>query len=244
MIDRSFVEKLEELTAPHIINEAEGKFSDKELIRISAPRVATTKISSLDSLISIIKDEYKDYSKLIVRVDDEALVSVMTNINAESREREYPYMVEAKIPVPIYTKFNNYHPVYNEVEEVIIALNSNFLDTPDRQYVLRVISNLVETTEVTTNDDGLTQRATVKTGVQTLEKETIRPIVSLKPYRTFSEVEQPESKFIFRIKKGGEVALIEADGGVWKNEARKNISSYLEEGLKDLIKENKVLVIR
>lgn len=244
MIDRSFVKKLEELTAPHIINESEGKFTDKKLIRISAPRVESTKISSLDSLISIIKDECNDYSKLIVRVDNEALVSVMTNINAESREREYPYRVEAEIPTAIYTKSNEYNLSYLEIEKVIIALNANFQDTPDRQYVIRVISNLVETTEVTTNDDGLTQRATVKSGVQTLEKETIRPIVSLKPYRTFSEVEQPESKFIFRIKKGGEVALIEADGGVWKNEARKNIASYLEEGLKDLIKENKVLVIR
>ena len=61
--------------------------------------------------------------------------------------------------------------------------------------------------------------------------------VRLKPYRTFLEVEQPESEFIFRMKDchgGIGCAFFEADGGAWKIEATQNIKAYLQEELKDL----------
>lgn len=57
--------------------------------------------------------------------------------------------------------------------------------------------------------------------------------VILRPYRTFLEVEQPESKFIFRIKEGRDgtpmFKLIEADGGLWKYEAVASIKAFLKE---------------
>ena len=42
--------------------------------------------------------------------------------------------------------------------------------------------------------------------------------VTLRPFRTFIEVEQPESKFIFRMREGGRCAIFEADGahGSWR----------------------------
>ena len=55
--------------------------------------------------------------------------------------------------------------------------------------------------------------------------------VSLRPYRTFSEVEQPESNYVFRIKdsdKGPAFKLVEADGGLWKNATMRKIKEYLE----------------
>ena len=63
--------------------------------------------------------------------------------------------------------------------------------------------------------------------------------VTLAPYRTFLEVEQPASKFIFRIKEGGQLALFEADGGAWQHEAILNIKNYLIEQLKD----NNVIIL-
>lgn len=65
--------------------------------------------------------------------------------------------------------------------------------------------------------------------------------VTLRPYRTFLEVEQPESKFIFRIREGSDgqpmFKLVEADGGLWKYEAVDAIKKYLTENLpKELLK--------
>lgn len=56
-------------------------------------------------------------------------------------------------------------------------------------------------------------------------------------------IEQVESKFLFRVNKNGTVCLREADGGQWKYEVQKRIVAYLEEYLKDLIEENKVVVV-
>lgn len=57
------------------------------------------------------------------------------------------------------------------------------------------------------------------------------------PFRTFIEIEQPESEFLLRAKKGYEgieFALFEADGGAWKKEAIDNIAAYLKENLKEI----------
>ena len=55
--------------------------------------------------------------------------------------------------------------------------------------------------------------------------------VILAPYRTFLEVEQPESSFIFRMRdsdRGGvSCALFEADGGAWRNEAMSDVAAYI-----------------
>ena len=55
--------------------------------------------------------------------------------------------------------------------------------------------------------------------------------VRLRPYRTFGEIEQPESAYVFRIKdseRGPAFKLVEADGGLWKNDAMKRIKEYME----------------
>ena len=57
----------------------------------------------------------------------------------------------------------------------------------------------------------------------------------LRPYRTFVEVMQPASSFIFRLEQGREqtvnAAIIEADGGAWKLDAVSNIIVYLAKEL-------------
>lgn len=79
-------------------------------------------------------------------------------------------------------------------------------------------------------DDGVSQKATVKRGVASREEKKVPSPCILRPYRTFHEVEQPASTFIFRMKSGSngpECALFEADGGAWKNQAMNNIRDYL-----------------
>lgn len=73
---------------------------------------------------------------------------------------------------------------------------------------------------------------------------TVKPRVTLRPFRTFLEVEQPESVFILRLNSNGEINLISADGGAWKLEAVRNIAGYFEEHLKDLVESGRVVVLR
>ena len=75
---------------------------------------------------------------------------------------------------------------------------------------------------------------TIKTGIASVGEAEVPNPVTLAPYRTFPEIEQVESKFIFRMKEGPLAAIFEADGGAWKNEAMKRIKEYLVENLKEL----------
>lgn len=66
-----------------------------------------------------------------------------------------------------------------------------------------------------------------------LESSKTEPMIKLSPYRTFREIEQPESLFLLRMKRerGGVpyVALFEADGGQWKHDAITKIKMYFKE---------------
>ncbi|VTS32597.1 phage protein [Streptococcus pseudoporcinus] len=75
--------------------------------------------------------------------------------------------------------------------------------------------------------------ATIKQGVASLVKAKAPNPVTLRPYRTFAEVEQPASQFIFRINQRAEMALFEADGGKWRLDAINNIANFLKEELAD-----------
>lgn len=65
----------------------------------------------------------------------------------------------------------------------------------------------------------------------------------LRPYRTFLAVEQPASLFILRMREGGQCALFEADGGLWRETARQNIRNYFEYELEKMVSEHKVVIL-
>ena len=60
--------------------------------------------------------------------------------------------------------------------------------------------------------------------------------VTLQPFRTFLEVQQPNGDFIFRVRheegKGNLCALFEADAGMWKLAAMDSIKSWLTNALR------------
>ena len=68
----------------------------------------------------------------------------------------------------------------------------------------------------------LAKQRLLKTGVANLAKAKAPNPVMLRPYRTFAEVEQPASQFVFRIDKNAEMALFSADGGKWHLNAIKS----------------------
>lgn len=88
-----------------------------------------------------------------------------------------------------------------------------------------------------TADDGMSQRITIKDGVSAVTDAIVKNPFLLTPKRTFEEIAQPVSPFVFRVRKGSsgpELALFEADGGAWKNEAVAKIGEWLKEKLSDL----------
>lgn len=85
--------------------------------------------------------------------------------------------------------------------------------------------------------------ATVRTGAKTVAEGEVPSPAVLRPFRTFLEVEQPESQCVFRINERGSCALFEADGGLWKYHAKESIHEYLKTELKELIEQEKITII-
>ena len=108
-------------------------------------------------------------------------------------------------------------------------------------------SNIVNNQQQEYSDDGITQQAVIKTGITTKQAALVPNPVHLVPYRTFLEVEQPASDFVFHISegRGGEPVfkLVAADGGLWKAEAVDNIKKYLEDALDGIENREQITII-
>ena len=160
----------------------------------------------------------------------------------EERDREELFTATALLPQFEYGR------EYSQ-EGFLISLQSCFQSgkTDDREAVAILASNIVNAQSQTFSDDGITQQAVIKTGITTKEQALVPNPVHLTPYRTFLEVDQPESDFIFRISegRGGEPVfkLVAADGGLWKSQAVGNVKKYLEDELADIENREQITII-
>ena len=118
----------------------------------------------------------------------------------------------------------------------MISLQSNFQTNEDLELVMKVAGNIEKKNDQSYSDNGTTQVATMQVGVASKADVIVPNPVTLVPFRTFQEVPQPSSKFVFRMgdKEVPAFKIVEAEGGIWKNEAIQNIKNYLESALGDM----------
>lgn len=205
-------------------------YSDKPLHRLQKhiPMVdKAIEMCTLTSLVDYIKGNIDSMSdKMIIQVVDPETVVLFSQLN-EERYREKMVVVKARIPD---FRFDT----YMDQENYCINLQSKFIDDPDtdRALILKFAGTMEAGTIAEYGDDGVTQKATVKTGIASKGEAIVPNPVKLRPYRTFLEVEQPASEFIFRVKQnkydGISCAIFEADGGAWKIAATSSIKDYLQ----------------
>ena len=220
------------LSEANILTISGDTYTDKQVHRIDNNlRAAAIEMNTLSSLVDYAKafaDEMSD--QMLVQVVSPTEVKLISCLDAD-RKRECLVNVSAMIPEFAYGR-------YMDHESFIIALQSKFIDNDDRALLLRFAGTAKDESVAQYGDDGVTQTATVKTGITSVEKAIVPNPVILRPYRTFVEVEQPDSAFVFRMRqsegRGVECAIFEADGGAWKNEAMRNIKSYLALSLEGL----------
>ena len=212
------------------IKEIDGnKYSPVGLNRVySDPRPEALNIRSLSGIVKYLKDNKDKYSldDLTIVVIDHKSVNVVTSVHGESNERHVILRASLEdIKSFPYERFL-------EHEDFLIKMRSLFANNDDRNNLIMFASKVSNDTSFKTEDDGISQVVEVKRGISgALTDEKPAPsIVKLKPFRTFSECEQPESEFLFRMKddRGVVCTLLEADGGFWKQEARIKIKEYLE----------------
>lgn len=209
-------------------------YADRVLHRIPEElKAETLQINTLSGLVEYIKHNIHELcgEHMLVVVSDPCHVSLYSQLNAD-RARECLIEVRAQVP---HIEFNTW---IHSSEEFNIMLQSQFSKTEDRDLLLRFAGNIKAGSVTEYGDDGVTQKAVVKTGVTNLSEAIVPNPVTLRPFRTFPEVKQPESDFIFRIKNVSDdlvaCALYEADGGAWKLNAIDSIKRYLDNKLREI----------
>ncbi len=220
------------MRAPEVLEINGETYSDKRLERICHnPKAKAIELTTLTSLVEYIKAKIDTMDdKMIVHVSSPECVRLYSMLDL-NRVREYMVEVHAQVPEFRYGR-------YMDHENFLIALQSKFIPNDDRELLLRFTGTVENGTVAQYGDDGVTQKATIKTGIASKGEAVVPNPVRLRPFRTFIEVEQPESAFVFRMRQdsddGVECAIFEADGGAWKNAAMKNIKEYLQFELSDL----------
>jgi hypothetical protein len=119
-----------------------------------------------------------------------------------------------------------------DAETFVIALQTMFMDVGDRPKLLQLLGNLTQEDVQTSQDDGVTQTVGTRAGVVLKGRSEVPNPVTLAPYRTFNEIDQPTSRYVLRFQKGRnlpECALFAADGDAWKLPAIDSIRRYLSD---------------
>jgi len=236
------IEKILDVASP-IIYEKDGHSfivhanGESQELRAGIDAPATICLNSLEALVKLVKTEAAGKeSPLYITVPSCLEVRCFGQPQEDKRFlRQIYYNVNAT-DVPGWGD-----SVKLSFDQAAVALQTRFQDSVDRGYTLQLLSNITTGAKVTYADNGIATSIVTSKGVSLQQNSTIRPLVKLRPYRTFQEVEQPEGLFLIRIDERG-ITFTEADGGMWKLEARKTIVKYLEDNLKDLVESGHVVI--
>jgi hypothetical protein len=199
------------------------------IIPIKPPKAETLTINTLTGIVDLmpldsVQLEERD---VMLHVVDHKSVSLMDHNFSDHWLTRSTYLT-AVHESPVF-RFGQ----FMDVETFIIHMQAMFVQDESTAAILKVAGNIKEEAVTQFSDDGVTQGVTAKAGISRVEVVPVPNPVTLRPYRTFMEIEQPMSTFVFRMQGGKgnspTCALFEADGRMWQLEAIKNIKLWLSE---------------
>lgn len=230
---KDYLNRTLELAEPHTI-EYEGRlFVDKDMSALSKEPCMEAPLctSSLSSIVDYITQGVDAGAfaggRLIVHVEGSRAVRVYRELNGDKRR---DFLISA---APVVSSFP--FGRFMDVESFIINLQANFVQEENTAALLAFVGSVKTDSGVEQNDDGISQKVTARSGVSLVTSAKVPNPISLGPYRTFSEVEQPQSPFVFRVRSeeraGVSMALFEADGKAWEHAAICSIRDYFTDKL-------------
>ena len=234
-------ERIREDAAPAVVGVNEKAYSTCDLKPIHAPKPEPLRVGTLSAVADYLSlgIDAPQRGELFVRVDSPISVQVQSHLVGDFCDRGVYVWAQPMLPDCL----QGYEGKWLDQEYVQILLQAGFagpgawaegMPLNGKAAVLRYISKVQSKATATVSDDGTAQAVVLQAGVSSAVSKLPNPVM-LAPFRTFPEVEQPESPFIFRIseKDGGiRYSLTEADGGAWRIEAVKRVAEWLKEHIK------------
>lgn len=225
------IDRILSLSIPNEIEHNGNRFVDKHMERlpncVTASGLKTSTLSSICHYITKEVDKYElPQSRFIIHVEGPRYVVLYKELNADKKR---DCLIEASC-----CSYKFRFGQFMDLETFLINLQTNFMPNEGLSKLQSFLGSVKNDTSVTQEDDGVSQRVTAKSGISLSRNVTVPNPVMLKPYRTFSEIDQPESAFVFRMRKAGDeiqAALFEADGEAWVNKALSDIYQYFSKHL-------------
>lgn len=224
---KEFVDKIVALAAPQPMGVDGLVYTDRSLMLVAPPVLSPVALLTLSGLVDLVQ------SKTDGLQTEDWLLHVCSHTKVQLVKKSTDaYGRRVVLATAICDDGQPFaFGKFMDREEFVIGLQSRFVPSEALQGVLKIASNLEAAIVTQSEDDGISQRTTVKQGVQLKETVTIKGRVTLAPFRTFREVSQPSSEFVFRLRSNtAEIpacALFEADGGTWKLDAVESIKQWL-----------------
>ncbi|WP_303024791.1 hypothetical protein [Anaerotignum lactatifermentans] len=240
---KSLFEYVVGLSKANVVTIDGTVYTDKPLHLPEMPTIETLRTDNLSSIVNFIKHAWDadlhdmdDTVQKIIHVEDAGKVNLYSSVCNECMDRQKFMTAEWA---------GNKFPFgqFMDAEKFNILLQTCFMETDDLKVIQQVVGNLRDEAVQNYGDDGVSQSVTIRTGIATVGQVRVPSPAKLRPYRTFLEVEQPASLFILRMREGGQCALFEADGGLWRETARQNIRNYFEYELEKMVSEHKVVIL-
>lgn len=203
---------------------------DKVVQRFQPPSLGAVGVTTLDGLVGLLAAgiDGVPLDAVLVHVQSFKTVSVV------ARDQDKYGVRRVFVAATLLEAEGFPYGRFIDQENFNIGLRSQFVPDMNIVSLLTITGNITKQSEARQEDDGVSQRITVKQGIS-LVKDTVPPSrVMLAPYRTFREALQPPSDFVFRVKcsdNGNQCALFEADGGYWKIAAMQNVRTWLANAL-------------
>ena len=225
------IEKIEEMSSPMIYTEdghTYALFQDHTTeLRPTIDEPETQIVNSMDALVQLVKKEQQE-RQVFVSVERHDYVEVYDSPSKEARWKRNVLYAARATDIPGWES-----EVQMGFDNATVALMTRFQDGGYREYTLQLLSQITTGAKVTYTDNGVASTIVTQKGAALAQNTTIKPLVKLRPYRTFQEIEQPEGIFLIRISERG-ITFREADGGMWKLTARNTAKAWLQEQLKDM----------
>lgn len=240
---KSLFEYVVGLSKANVVTIDGTVYTDKPLHLPEMPTIETLRTDNLSSIVNFIKHAWDadlhdmdDTVQKIIHVEDAGKVNLYSSVCNECMDRQKFMTAEWA---------GNKFPFgqFMDAEKFNILLQTCFMETDDLKVIQQVVGNLRDEAVQNYGDDGVSQSVTIRTGIATVGQVRVPSPAKLRPYRTFLEVEQPASLFILRMREGGQCALFEADGGLWRETARQNIRNHFEYELEKMVSEHKVVIL-
>ena len=195
-------------------------------------------LSSLDALVKMIHFESKPTPDAPLFINIPTVDRVIAFLSPEPTLR----FIRVNLFDVRATDVPGFRDGFRDHDKAIIELQTMFEQNEGTAYLLDLLSKISNDSNVITTDNGVSQKVEAMTGVNLKSRTPVKPRVKLRPFRTFQEVDQPESEFLLRLDDQGRVGLFEADGYMWRLQARQTIKAFLENALQEEVESGAVVI--